>query len=83
MYKKKQLDLWRREQEGSFAFLGPYKMHVKELIWLAQPQYHGIGRKKLWYEIVKSTSLSVMILLFDLFEFSNLNDALIRVLFPF
>jgi hypothetical protein len=32
-------------------------MHVKQLIWLAQSQCYGIGRKKLIFEVVMRTSL--------------------------
>jgi hypothetical protein len=36
-----------KRKRGVASHFWPHKMHVKELIWLAQSQCYGIGRKKL------------------------------------
>jgi len=44
-------------KKGVASHFWAHKIHVKMLIWLAQSQCYGIGRKKSWFEVVNGPSL--------------------------
>jgi len=46
-HEKIQIDLWWRQKRGGASHFWAHNVHVKMVIWLAQSQCYGKGRKKL------------------------------------
>jgi hypothetical protein len=47
VYMTKSNKIYGEEKKGVASHFSAYKMHVKELIGLAQSQCYGIGRERL------------------------------------